>query len=98
MACKSRTWPGADAGAARLRALAAYKDVLTLWRDADPGSSHPESSHGEHVKPQSSPWSLFAGGVSLFDRRSTIDGQEIVPEVPLLPGPKIRSVAPKWRT
>ncbi len=27
---------GADADAARVRALAAYKDFLTLWRDADP--------------------------------------------------------------
>jgi hypothetical protein len=74
------------------------KTSLPSRRDADPGSSHPEASHGEHVKPQSSPWRLFAGGVSLFDRRSTIDGQGIAPEVPLLPGPKIRSVAPKWRT
>jgi hypothetical protein len=27
---------GADADAARVRALTAYKDFLTLWRDADP--------------------------------------------------------------
>jgi hypothetical protein len=27
---------GADADAARVRALAAYKDFLTLWKDADP--------------------------------------------------------------
>jgi hypothetical protein len=26
---------GADADAARVRALAAYKDFLTLWKDAD---------------------------------------------------------------
>jgi eukaryotic-like serine/threonine-protein kinase len=26
----------ADADAARVRALAAYKDFLTLWKDADP--------------------------------------------------------------
>jgi hypothetical protein len=26
---------GADADAARIRALAAYKDFLTLWKDAD---------------------------------------------------------------
>jgi hypothetical protein len=25
-----------DADAARVRALAAYKDFLTLWKDADP--------------------------------------------------------------
>jgi tetratricopeptide (TPR) repeat protein len=28
---------GADADAARVRALTAYKDFLTLWKDADPG-------------------------------------------------------------
>jgi DNA-binding winged helix-turn-helix (wHTH) protein/tetratricopeptide (TPR) repeat protein len=33
---QSRTSQGADAQAARLRALAAYKDFLTLWKDADP--------------------------------------------------------------
>jgi eukaryotic-like serine/threonine-protein kinase len=31
----SRTSQGADADAARVRALAAYKDFLTLWKDAD---------------------------------------------------------------
>ena len=35
-ALQSRTSQGADADAARLRALAAYKDFLTLWKDADP--------------------------------------------------------------
>jgi hypothetical protein len=34
-ALQSRT-QGADADAARVRALAAYKDFLTLWKDADP--------------------------------------------------------------
>jgi tetratricopeptide (TPR) repeat protein len=33
---QSRTSQGADAQTARLRALAAYKDFLTLWKDADP--------------------------------------------------------------
>ena len=27
---------GADAGSARVRALAAYKEFLPLWKDADP--------------------------------------------------------------
>ncbi len=36
-ALQSRTSQGADADAARVRALAAYKDFLTLWKDADPG-------------------------------------------------------------
>jgi eukaryotic-like serine/threonine-protein kinase len=35
-ALQSRTMQGADADAARVRALAAYKDFLTLWKDADP--------------------------------------------------------------
>jgi hypothetical protein len=33
---ESRTMQGADADAARARASAAYKDFLTLWKDADP--------------------------------------------------------------
>jgi predicted Zn-dependent protease len=32
----AKTLRGADADAARVRALAAYKDFLTLWKDADP--------------------------------------------------------------
>jgi serine/threonine protein kinase/tetratricopeptide (TPR) repeat protein len=32
----ARNSKGADADAARVRALAAYKDFLTLWKDADP--------------------------------------------------------------
>ncbi|MGD1082588.1 MAG: serine/threonine-protein kinase [Candidatus Sulfotelmatobacter sp.] len=35
-ALQAKTSQGADADAARLRALAAYKDFLTLWKDADP--------------------------------------------------------------
>jgi DNA-binding winged helix-turn-helix (wHTH) protein/tetratricopeptide (TPR) repeat protein len=35
-ALESRTSQGADADAARIRALATYKDFLTLWKDADP--------------------------------------------------------------
>jgi eukaryotic-like serine/threonine-protein kinase len=34
-ALQSRTSQGADADAARVRALAAYKDFLILWKDAD---------------------------------------------------------------
>jgi eukaryotic-like serine/threonine-protein kinase len=33
---QAKTSQGADADAARLRALAAYKNFLTLWKDADP--------------------------------------------------------------
>ncbi len=35
-ALQARTSQGADADAARVRALAAYRDFLTLWKDADP--------------------------------------------------------------
>jgi hypothetical protein len=35
-ALQSKNSKGADADAARVRALAAYKDFLTLWKDADP--------------------------------------------------------------
>jgi hypothetical protein len=35
-ALELRNSQGADADAARVRALAAYKDFLTLWKDADP--------------------------------------------------------------
>jgi hypothetical protein len=34
-ALQARTSQGADADAARVRALAAYKDFLTVWKDAD---------------------------------------------------------------
>jgi Tfp pilus assembly protein PilF len=34
---QSRSLQGADADAARARALAAYRDFFTLWKDADPG-------------------------------------------------------------
>ena len=33
---QAETSQGGDADAARARALAAYKDFLTLWQDADP--------------------------------------------------------------
>jgi eukaryotic-like serine/threonine-protein kinase len=35
-ASQARTLQGTDADAARVRALAAYKDFLALWKDADP--------------------------------------------------------------
>ena len=35
-ALQSRTSLGPDADAARVRALAAYKEFLMLWKDADP--------------------------------------------------------------
>jgi tetratricopeptide (TPR) repeat protein len=35
-ALQAKTSQGADSGGARVRALAAYKDFLALWKDADP--------------------------------------------------------------
>lgn len=35
-ALQAKTLQGADSDAARVRALAAYKEFLTLWKDADP--------------------------------------------------------------
>jgi len=37
-ALQAKSSQGADAAAARVRALAAYRDFLTLWKDADPTS------------------------------------------------------------
>jgi eukaryotic-like serine/threonine-protein kinase len=43
---------GADADAARIRALAAYKAFLTLWKDADPGIPIYKQAKAEYVKLQ----------------------------------------------
>ncbi|MGD0509940.1 MAG: hypothetical protein ABSA27_19230 [Terriglobales bacterium] len=49
---QSRTSQGADADAARTRALAAYKDFLTLWKDADPGIPILKEAKAEYAKLQ----------------------------------------------
>jgi len=51
-ALQSRTAQGADADAARTRALAAYKDFLTLWKDADPDIPILKQAKAEHAKLQ----------------------------------------------
>jgi len=43
---------GADADAARVRALAAYKDFLTLWKDADPEIPICKAAKAEYAKLQ----------------------------------------------
>jgi tetratricopeptide (TPR) repeat protein len=48
----SRTSLGADADAARVRALAAYKDFLTLWKDADPDIPILKQAKAEYAKLQ----------------------------------------------
>jgi len=42
----------ADTDAARLRALSAYKDFLTLWRDADPEIPALKEAKAEYAKLQ----------------------------------------------
>ncbi|HTA22588.1 MAG TPA: protein kinase [Terriglobales bacterium] len=47
-----RTLGGADADAARVRALAAYKDFLALWKDADPDIPILKQAKTEYAKLQ----------------------------------------------
>ena len=49
---QSRTSQGADANAARVRALAAYQDFLVLWKDADPGIPVLKEAKAEYAKLQ----------------------------------------------
>jgi eukaryotic-like serine/threonine-protein kinase len=51
-ALESRSLHGADADAARVRALAAYKDFLTLWKDADPDIPILMQAKAEYAKLQ----------------------------------------------
>jgi tetratricopeptide (TPR) repeat protein len=51
-ALQARTSQGADADAARVRALAAYKDFLTLWKDADPDIPIYKQAKAEYSKLQ----------------------------------------------
>jgi len=51
-ALQSRATQGADADAARVRALAAYKDFFTLWKDADPDISILKKAKAEYAKLQ----------------------------------------------
>jgi hypothetical protein len=51
-ALEARTSQGADADAARVRALAAYKDFLTLWKDADPDVPILKEAKAEYARLQ----------------------------------------------
>jgi eukaryotic-like serine/threonine-protein kinase len=51
-ALQAKTSQGADADAARARALAAYKDFLTLWKDADPDIPILKQTQAEYAKLQ----------------------------------------------
>jgi serine/threonine protein kinase/Tfp pilus assembly protein PilF len=49
---QAKTSQGADADAARVRALAAYKDFLALWKDADPDIPVLKQAKTEYAKLQ----------------------------------------------
>jgi hypothetical protein len=51
-ALQAKTSQGADADAARVRALAAYKDFLALWKDADPEIPILKQAQAEYAKLQ----------------------------------------------
>ena len=51
-ALQSRTSQSADADAARVRAVAAYKDFLALWKDADPDIPIYKQAKAEYAKLQ----------------------------------------------
>jgi eukaryotic-like serine/threonine-protein kinase len=56
-ALQARTSQGAEADAARVRALAAYKDFLTLWKDAEPDVPVLKQAKAEYAK-LNSPFAL----------------------------------------
>jgi hypothetical protein len=49
-ALEAKSREGADADAARVRALAAYKTFLDLWRDAEPRIPIYQEARAEHAK------------------------------------------------
>jgi eukaryotic-like serine/threonine-protein kinase len=51
-ALEARTSQGAEADAARVRALTAYKNFLTLWKDADPDIPILKHAQAEDAKLQ----------------------------------------------
>jgi hypothetical protein len=63
-ALQSRTSQGADADAARVRALASYKDFLTLWKDADPNIPILKDAKAEYAKLHSLPSELRCPQIS----------------------------------
>ena len=51
-ALQAKTSQGADSDAARVRALATYKDFLTLWKDADPDIPILKQAKAEYARLQ----------------------------------------------
>ena|ERR1700729_2655864 len=50
MPCSRKPSQGSETDAARVRALAAYKDFLTLWKDADPDIPILKQANAEYAK------------------------------------------------
>jgi hypothetical protein len=51
-ALQGRTSQGADADAARTKAIAAYRDFVALWKDADPDIPSLKKAKAEYAKVQ----------------------------------------------
>jgi hypothetical protein len=51
-ALEAKTSQGADTDAAHIRAVAAYKDFLALWKDADPDIPIVKEAHAEYSRLQ----------------------------------------------
>ena len=51
-ALEAKSSQGADADAARVRAITAYKDFFALWKDADPSIPILNQAKAEYVKLQ----------------------------------------------
>ncbi|MBZ5667167.1 MAG: hypothetical protein LAO30_21510 [Acidobacteriia bacterium] len=60
-ALESKTLRGADANAAHVRPLVAYKDFLTLWKDADPDIPILKQAKAEYAKLQRADLSCGGG-------------------------------------
>jgi len=66
-ALQSRTSQGADADAARVRALAAYKDFLTVWKDADSDIPIYKQAKAEYAKLQQTVLRVPKANISYFE-------------------------------
>jgi hypothetical protein len=55
----SNYWSMASGTAARFRALAAYKDFLNLWKDADPDIPIVKQAKAENARRQQGRYSSF---------------------------------------
>jgi hypothetical protein len=70
-ALQAKTSQGADADAARARALAAYKDFLTLWKDSDPDIPILKEAKAEYANLQRGVSQADVDARALASRRGT---------------------------